>query len=180
MSIAFVIVESPYAGDVPRNEEYARRCIKDCLDRGEAPYASHLLYTQVLDDTDPPQRKLGMEAGFEVVRRSDYTVVYEDYGISGDMEDGIEIAKDAGHEIKRRTIGKNKVSEDEVDQEKKKEIIDQLQDVLDQCMESSNQDGSLVITDVEEDENGLEGTGTIEFDWCTPEPENKQRLFMGY
>ena len=44
----FVIVESPYAGDVAANVEYARAAVADCLRRGEAPFASHLLYT--LDD----------------------------------------------------------------------------------------------------------------------------------
>ena len=102
-----VIIESPYAGEVERNVIYARRCIMDSLIKGEVPFASHLLYTQVLDDTDPPQRKLGMGAGFEVLRRSDYSVVYEDYGMSHGMEEGIKIAKELGHEIVYRTIGKN-------------------------------------------------------------------------
>ena len=36
--------------------EYARACLRDSLLRGEAPIASHLLYTQPvasLDDSDP-------------------------------------------------------------------------------------------------------------------------------
>lgn len=47
-----VIIESPYAGDVDRNLEYLRAAMRDCLKRGEAPFASHALYTQpgVLDD----------------------------------------------------------------------------------------------------------------------------------
>lgn len=45
-SMKLVIVESPYAGDVKTNVAYARAAIRDCLMRGEAPYASHLLYTQ--------------------------------------------------------------------------------------------------------------------------------------
>ena len=40
-----VIIESPYTGDVERNLEYARRCMRDSIKRGEAPFASHLLYT---------------------------------------------------------------------------------------------------------------------------------------
>lgn len=60
-----VVVESPYAGNVERNLAYARACLHDCLLRGEAPIASHLLYTQpgVLDDDRPEERKLGIEAG---------------------------------------------------------------------------------------------------------------------
>jgi len=60
-----VILESPYAGDVATNVAYARRALRDCLLRGEAPFASHLLYTQpgVLDDTLPDERACGIEAG---------------------------------------------------------------------------------------------------------------------
>jgi hypothetical protein len=58
-----VILESPYAGDMERNVRYARACLLDSLQRGEAPIAPHLLYPQVLDDKDPDQRKLGIEAG---------------------------------------------------------------------------------------------------------------------
>ena len=50
-----VIIESPFAGDVDRNLRYARAAMRDCLLRGESPYASHLLYTQpgVLNDDIP-------------------------------------------------------------------------------------------------------------------------------
>src|SRR5690606_40243334 len=54
-----VIVESPYAAkeffDRVRNQDYARAALRDSLLRGEAPFASHLLYTQagVLDDDIP-------------------------------------------------------------------------------------------------------------------------------
>lgn len=41
-----VIVESPYAGEVEANVTYARACVRDCVLRGEAPIASHLLFTQ--------------------------------------------------------------------------------------------------------------------------------------
>lgn len=59
-----VILESPYAGDVEANVAYARACLLDSLARrGEAPIASHLLYTQVLDDTDPDERAQGIAAG---------------------------------------------------------------------------------------------------------------------
>jgi len=102
-----IIIESPFAGDMETHIEYAKRCLKHSLDKGEVPFASHLIYTQVLDDTDPPQRKLGMEAGFEILKRSDYSVVYQDYGISGGMKAGIELAESLGHEIIYRTIGEN-------------------------------------------------------------------------
>lgn len=64
-----VILESPYAGDtaedVERNLTYAREALRDSLLRGEAPIASHLLYTQkgVLDDRIREERGLGIAAG---------------------------------------------------------------------------------------------------------------------
>lgn len=63
------IIESPFAGDVETHLTYGRRAMKDCLDRGEAPYASHLLYTQsgILDDTVPAERELGMKACYGVL-----------------------------------------------------------------------------------------------------------------
>lgn len=47
-----VIIESPYAGNVEANATYLRRCLRDSLLRGEAPFASHAIYTLpgVLDD----------------------------------------------------------------------------------------------------------------------------------
>ena len=37
-----VYLESPYAGDVEKNIKYAILCMKDSLDRGEYPFASHM------------------------------------------------------------------------------------------------------------------------------------------
>ena len=90
-----VILESPYAGDINRNVDYARMCLKDSLLRGEAPIASHLLYTQpnVLDDNIPKQRKMGIDAGLVWKDVADLHVFYCDYGISEGMEYAFEQAK---------------------------------------------------------------------------------------
>jgi len=90
-----VIVESPYAGDIQNNLTYTRKCVRDCLKRNEAPFASHLLYTQdgVLDDNLPADRILGMEAGFSWLEKADATVVYTDHGISKGMQVGIQRAE---------------------------------------------------------------------------------------
>ena len=89
-----VVIESPYAGDVDANAEYARACLADCLRRGEAPFASHLLYTQpgVLDDDKPEERALGMQAGFAWGRAAVMTAVYYDRGVSSGMLLGIQRA----------------------------------------------------------------------------------------
>jgi hypothetical protein len=87
-----VIVESPFAGDIERNLRYLRACLRDCLKRGEAPYASHAIYTQpgVLDDGDAAERKHGIEAGFEWRKVSEATCVYTDLGVSTGMQYGID------------------------------------------------------------------------------------------
>ena len=56
-----VILESPYAGDIERNVAYARMAVRDSLAKGEAPIASHLLYTQegILKDEVPEERQWG-------------------------------------------------------------------------------------------------------------------------
>lgn len=86
-----VIVESPYAGDIERNVAYARAAVRDCILRGEAPIASHLLFTQpsILDDAKPEERALGIEAGLAWGKVADATVVYVDLGISDGMKIGI-------------------------------------------------------------------------------------------
>lgn len=106
-----VIIESPFAGPTPeivlRNVTYARACMRDCLMRGEAPYASHLLYTQegVLDDTVPEDRALGIEAGLRWGKQASKTVVYHDLGISSGMKMGIERAEKEGRVIEYRLLG---------------------------------------------------------------------------
>lgn len=101
-----VVIESPYAGDVERNILYARACLKDALNRGEAPFASHLLYTQpgVLDDTVSEERKLGMEAGFVWGALAKTCAVYVDYGVTPGMLEGIRRAETAGLKVDYRTL----------------------------------------------------------------------------
>ena len=101
-----VILESPYAGDVRANEIYARACLRDSLGRGEAPIASHLLYTQpgVLDDNDPHERQWGIDAGLAWRAVAEWSVVYEDLGVSSGMRYGIAAAEAAGLTVQRRTL----------------------------------------------------------------------------
>lgn len=121
-----VIVESPFAPkgrytdsknprftkenwlqqELDENLRYARLCLRDCLMRGEAPFASHLLFTQegVLDDTKPDERKLGMQASFEMGKHAVLTVVYTDMGISPGMEAGIATAHRESRLVEHRKL----------------------------------------------------------------------------
>ena len=99
-----VIIETPFSGDQIKNKAYARECMLDSLNRGESPFLSHLLYPQVLDDNDPRQRKLGIEAGLAFGKLCDKTVVYTDLGISHGMDIGIFEAEECGRPIEMRTL----------------------------------------------------------------------------
>ncbi len=109
------IIESPFnaptARGIKRNIEYARACMKDALSRGESPFASHLLYTQpgVLDDKNPEERRLGMQAGFEWTRQCASHItkvaVYTDRGVSGGMEAGIANANASRISLEFRKLG---------------------------------------------------------------------------
>lgn len=90
-----VILESPYAGNVKSNLEYLEKCLLDCLLNDCAPIASHKLYTTCLDDSDPVDRKLGIDAGLAWLKKADKQIFYLDRGWSS----GMIAAKKAGEEI---------------------------------------------------------------------------------
>lgn len=102
-----VVIESPYAGDVERNLRYLRACIRDSLQRGEAPFASHAIYTQpgVLDDSDPEQRRLGIGAGFAWWWGVEAVVFYEDLGWSPGMLAALDMAVIRAEECEIRKLG---------------------------------------------------------------------------
>lgn len=107
--VKLVVLETPYAGDVEENIKYARACIRDCLMRGEAPIASHLLYTQpgILDDNVPEERRQGIAAGLAWLKVADKSVVYTDKGISSGVQGGIDAAKAAGVPVEYRRLHTN-------------------------------------------------------------------------
>lgn len=82
-----VIIESPYAGEIEANVEYARACLRDSLRRGEVPIASHLLYTQpgVLRDDLADERALGIAAGLAWRSVAEAGAFYIDRGWSAGM-----------------------------------------------------------------------------------------------
>src|SRR5260221_1819833 len=80
-----VIILSPYKGDIAANVEYGWRCVIDSMRRGEAPWASHLFYTQILNDADPAQRSLGFACEATWLQVADLIAVYTDRGLSSGM-----------------------------------------------------------------------------------------------
>lgn len=101
-----VILESPFAGDVKKNLTYGRACVRDSLARGEAPIASHLLYTQpgILRDENPEERAWGIEAGLAWGEVASATVIYIDHGITKGMHYGIKAAHENNRPVEYRKL----------------------------------------------------------------------------
>ena len=111
-----VILESPYAGKQPnrlcsemerrRNILYARLAVRDALSKGDAPVASHLLYTQprVLNDNLESERRWGIDAGLVWGMVAEATVVYHNFGISAGMAYGIKHAEIAKRPVEMRLL----------------------------------------------------------------------------
>lgn len=88
------------------NRRYARKCLRHSLSLGEAPIASHLLYTQpgVLRDSDPVERERGITAGLAWRHAAEASVVYTDRGVSKGMLWGITAAKSTGIPVEYRSL----------------------------------------------------------------------------
>jgi hypothetical protein len=100
-----VILETPYQGEVGRNQRYAQLCMRDALlNHQEAPFASHLLYPQALDDNDAEERALGLHAGFAWGRFARLRVFYVDLGWSDGMYQGHQEAIALSQVIQERTL----------------------------------------------------------------------------
>ena len=108
----YVDVETPYRANTEdatkKNILYARACVRDCIMKGEVPFASHLFFTQpgILDDTIQAERDRGIRAGKLLIEGLPdiVTVVYTNLGISEGMQIGINRAKTNGRSIDWRTL----------------------------------------------------------------------------
>lgn len=100
-----VVIESPYAGAIELNLAYLDACIRDCIARGESPYASHKMLTTALDDNDPRERALGISAGLAWRKRADMRVFYVDRGISRGMHVAMQLYEQDGLPFEMRRLG---------------------------------------------------------------------------
>ncbi len=103
-----VVIESPYAGEIERNTNYAREAMRHSVLKGEAPIASHLIYTQpgILRDGVPNERKNGTECGFAWWRVAELIAFYEDFGWSPGMNAAMERALICGKPFEIRSINR--------------------------------------------------------------------------
>ena len=97
-----VSIQSPYAGDPERNTAYARRALTDSLSRDEAPFASHLLYTQVIDESS---RGAALQCDHAFLAKCDLVAFYMDLGFSPGMHLAHQKAIEFNVPIELRQIG---------------------------------------------------------------------------
>ena len=100
------IIESPYRGEVARNKAYLDRCLLDSLKRGESAIASHKIWPGILNDNNPEERQLGIDAGRAWIPVATLMTVYVDWGISNEMENAMSRARLHKIPIELREIGK--------------------------------------------------------------------------
>jgi hypothetical protein len=93
VGVTRVYIASPFRGstkeETRQNIVYARLCMRDSLERGEAPYLSHLLYTQVWAETEA-QREAGLKAGDAWREVSELVAVYTDLGVTEGMRRALQ------------------------------------------------------------------------------------------
>ena len=97
-----IYVVSKYAGDVATNKENAVRFCRYVIDRGNMPVASHLLYPQILDDSSPHEREMGLMFGLALLALCDEVWIFTENGeISSGMKREIEEATQLGIPVRQ-------------------------------------------------------------------------------
>lgn len=89
-----IYVASPYAGDIEQNTEFARRACRHVMNEGHAFFAPHLLYPQLLDDSNLQERQAGLDMGLAMLPRCDELWCYGDrisHGMHLEIEEAVRI-----------------------------------------------------------------------------------------
>lgn len=160
MNYRCVLLESPYRAntqeEIEQNVSFAQDCLRDSLLRGESPMASHLLYTQALDDNVDQERKIGIEAGIRWQSVVDYVVVYVNRGISSGMRQSIEAARARHMPVVYRNLNK-----------KNEARLKLLKGILgtEYAKNPKGRDEQKVLDELEKQNNALEKWEKYELDW---------------
>ena len=101
-----IYVASPYAGDIEKNTEFAKRACRHVMSEGHAFFAPHLLYPAILDEHQPEQRQLGLDMGIAMLSRCDELWCYGGHTSPG-MHLEIEEAGRLGIPVRRVTEQEN-------------------------------------------------------------------------
>ncbi len=90
-----VYVASKYAGDVDVNVAATITYCRRVINAGYMPVASHLLYPQILNDSDPKERDLGLLFGLALLRMCDEVWVFGTVspGVAQEVEEAKRLKK---------------------------------------------------------------------------------------
>ena len=103
-----VVVESPFKATPYYTQEqhrlYLLHCVADCIRRGEAPFASHIILPEVLSDDDEYERAMGIRCGYSWGKHADLVAVYGDLGISPGIKSAVEFYQSIGIPVEWRRL----------------------------------------------------------------------------
>lgn len=103
------LVLTPFMSEDPAKKDllyrYAKRAVKDSLNRGEAPLASHIFYYEFFNNNlIQTERDMGFISQVSWIQNADLIVVYIDFGITQAMKAALDVAKLKNKRIEYRTI----------------------------------------------------------------------------
>jgi hypothetical protein len=82
-----IYVASPYAGDIQKNTEFAKRACRHVTEQGHAFFAPHLLYPSLLCEYVPAERQLALDMGLVMLSACDELWCYGDRISQGMMSE---------------------------------------------------------------------------------------------
>lgn len=103
-----VYIASPYSGNVDENIEFARAACRYFMERDYLPFAPHLIYPQILDDSDPAERQKGLDMGLDWVARCDEFAACGDEissGMSGEVLRALQLNKPIQYVSREQILG---------------------------------------------------------------------------
>ena len=87
-----IYVASPYAGDIEQNTAFAKEACRHVMNEGHAFFAPHLLYPNLLRESEPAERQAGLDMGIAMLQSCDELWCFGDH-ISQGMMSEIEEAQ---------------------------------------------------------------------------------------
>lgn len=100
MESRIIYICSPYAGNIEENIAFARQACGYAIRQGAVPLAPHLLYPQILNDSVPEEREIGIRLGLDILERCEELWICGDR-MSAGMKRETAYAKARGIPVRR-------------------------------------------------------------------------------
>lgn len=100
METRMIYICSPYAGNTEENTAFARQACGYAIRQGAVPLAPHLLYPQILNDSVPEEREIGIRLGLDILERCEELWICGDR-MSAGMKRETAYAKARGIPVRR-------------------------------------------------------------------------------